>query len=63
MELLHSSKLNWIGYLLTYHKVLIGIAKKAARGIFNARFETFGCVVQSSTIKPLSLEGIVRCYA
>jgi fructose-bisphosphate aldolase, class II len=38
-------------------------ARKAARGICEARFEAFGCAGQADKLKPISLEAMTKIYA
>ena len=40
----------------------LAAARKAARGICQARFEAFGCAGQASRIQPLPLQAMVRRY-
>jgi fructose-bisphosphate aldolase, class II len=40
----------------------LAAARKAARGICQARFEAFGCAGQASRIQPVTLEAMVRRY-
>ena len=37
-------------------------ARKAARGIVKARFESFGCAGHAARMKPVALEAMVKRY-